>query len=282
MMFCKNCGTKKISMEQRFCRSCGVEFIRESNMQYSFIQSENKTILSQSISKLKENIYTNILPILGIFLFFILLSSIENIQNIPYIYIIFKIIESVVILLVTMKILLPTNEFKNALVYHNNYIVIWIVSLISICIAVEIIDGMLTTIGNSMLNNIDYYSQQAFINKFNISMLLIEFWTVDISVTIVTYLIGFKIFNFIKNNLKVSFKEAFKNLKVNISSIITVFFITNILGFLNGYLLSSKPLIEITLGISIVFVWLSLTINIAYFNVENVKLYEKENNNINN
>lgn len=275
-MFCKNCGTKIENINHRFCRNCGEELINQT-IEKDYIdvvtvlnqeQNQNKNILSRSIDLLKINIYKNIHLVLLAILTFIVLSNIESIQNIPYIYIIFKIIQCMVISLITMKILLSSEEFKEVINYYNKSILIWIVNLIITCVVIEIIDRILITIGNSMLNNIDYYSQGVFIDKFNFSMLFIELVTVDIIVTITTYIFTFKILNIVKNNMQISLKQAFASFKNNITNIIKLLVISEGVGFLNGLLLGSDGLITNLISLTIVFIWIAVVTSIAYLNIE--------------
>lgn len=272
-MFCKNCGTKKETINDKFCKRCGCKLTSESNeIQYYTTATAvniNQNILSKSIDILKMNILNSLPLILLFILSCVLISNIESILNIPYIYIILKVIQCIAISLITMKMLLDNEEFKESIIYNNKNIVIWIATLVLSCILIEIIDGMLTTVGNSMLSNVEYYRQDTFINNFNLWMIAIEAVTVDIIVTIVTYIIVYKIISLVKCNMEVSLKEAFENFKNNISSITILLVITEIVSLFIGFFLAQKQLLNGLIGVTIVFIWIAIVTIISYLNVEN-------------
>lgn len=272
-MFCKNCGTKKETINDKFCKRCGCKLTSESNeIQYYTTATAvniNQNILSKSIDILKMNILNSLPLILLFILSCVLISNIESILNIPYIYIILKVIQCIAISLITMKMLLDNEEFKESIIYNNKNIVIWIATLVLSCILIEIIDGMLTTVGNSMLSNVEYYRQDTFINNFNLWMIAIEAVTVDIIVTIVTYIIVYKIISLVKFNMEVSLKEAFENFKNNISSITILLVITEIVSLFIGFFLAQKQLLNGLIGVTIVFIWIAIVTIISYLNVEN-------------
>ena len=63
-MFCNNCGTKRETIEDKFCKNCGADLIKKNNNTDYLTKSEiidgHQNVLRQSIFILKNNIHKNI------------------------------------------------------------------------------------------------------------------------------------------------------------------------------------------------------------------------------
>jgi len=282
-MFCNNCGTKKVSNKDRFCKKCGCELTTQStNMNDSisyeraFEQSKlinqmplNQNSLKQSISILKDTISNNIMLVSLTILAIILVCFVDALNSIPFAYVIFKFAEGIAILLVMMKALLPNYDFKYILENHNKNILTWILMLLASIVIVEATNSILSNIGNSMLNNISYYAQSDFISRFNLFITTVQGISVDIIVTIAIYTIGFKVFNSIINNISISISEAFESLKVNVKSIAIVLLVVEVIGFFNGFLFGTNIILYNIVGIINIFLWISLISVNSLLSLEN-------------
>jgi len=187
-----------------------------------------QTTIIKSIGGLSKNLYKKKLDTVGFILLSLLLGAISlfifsacavsemkiESGNIPYFCSMIEIIKTIIILMLTIKILLTKSESEKAKKYILKDLITWIITFIAIVMIAKLVD--ILVIRNFKLS---FYNIIGRTNEFALVRAGIIYLSLSIILSISIYLLGYRIFSFIKDNRKVSMLSTLKSFFRNIIAI---------------------------------------------------------------
>ncbi|MBU5335937.1 hypothetical protein [Intestinibacter bartlettii] len=237
----------------------------------------SKTILGKSISILSNNLYKKKLETLGFVLLSLLLGSIclfafsaligvemksEN-GNMSYICTIVKSIESIVILLITMRILMTESEVEEAKKYSFKNCLVLIVSFIVIVIIAKLVD--ILVVKNYKL---EFYNIIGRTDEFALVRAIVMYLFLSVILAIPVYLVGYRIFNFVKKGTEVSLLKGLKSFIKNIIRILICWILFKGIEVLSCIFILKYYMVCGVICSIANSLYLALVVSIAYTSVE--------------
>lgn len=236
-----------------------------------------QTTIIKSIGVLSKNLYKKKLDTVGFILLSLLLGAISlfifsacavsemkiESGNIPYFCSMIEIIKTIIILMLTIKILLTKSESEKAKKYILKDLITWIITFIAIVMVSKLID--ILVIRNFKLS---FYNIIGRTNEFALARAGIMYLSLSIILSISIYLLGYRIFSFAKNDREVSMLSSLKSFFRNIIAILIFWLLAESIQILSLIFIVKHYILCGAICAMTASLYLALVVSTAYVSVE--------------